>query len=64
MFASIEHPAADKIELITAPGRFSKTPSGPRTAAPELGQHTEEVLLEIGYSWDDIVRLKEEQAII
>jgi len=40
------------------------TPGGPRTAAPELGQHTEEVLLEIGYSWDDIVRMKEEQAII
>jgi len=64
MFTSIEHPAAGKIELITAPGRFSKTPSGPRRAAPELGQHTEEVLLEIGYSWDDIVRLKEEQATI
>ena len=40
------------------------TPGGPITAAPELGQHTEEVLLEIGYNWDDIVRMKEEQAII
>lgn len=64
IFTSIEHPATGKVKLITAPGRFSKVPVGPRTAAPELGQHTEEVLLEIGYTWDDIVRLKEERAII
>ncbi len=64
MFTSIEHPTAGKIKLITAPGKFSKTPGMPRTAAPELGQHTEEILLEIGYTWDDIARLKEEQVII
>ena len=64
VFTSIEHPNAGRVNLITAPGRFSKTPGGPRTAAPELGQHTEEVLIEIGYTWDDILRLKEEQVII
>jgi crotonobetainyl-CoA:carnitine CoA-transferase CaiB-like acyl-CoA transferase len=31
--------------------------------APELGQHTEEVLLELGYSWEDIVKLREEEVI-
>ena len=64
IFTSIEHPHAGKVKLITAPGRFSKTPGGPRSAAPQLGQHTEEVLLEIGYTWDDISRFKEEQVII
>lgn len=64
IFTSIKHPTAGEVKLITAPGRFSKTPGGPRTAAPELGQHTEEVLREIGYTWDDIVRLKAEQIII
>jgi crotonobetainyl-CoA:carnitine CoA-transferase CaiB-like acyl-CoA transferase len=32
-------------------------------AAPELGQHNEEVLLELGYTRDDIVRLKEKEII-
>lgn len=64
IFTSIEHPAVDRIKLITAPGRFSKTPGGPRTAAPELGQNTEEVLIAIGYSWDDILRFKEQKVII
>jgi formyl-CoA transferase len=30
---------------------------------PELGQHTEEVLLEAGYSWEEIERLKDAGAI-
>ena len=32
--------------------------------APEHGQHTEEVLLEHGYSWDEIAALKEQGAIL
>jgi formyl-CoA transferase len=31
--------------------------------APELGQHTEEVLLEAGYSWEEISRLRGSGAI-
>jgi len=27
--------------------------------APETGQHTEEVMLELGYSWEDIARIRE-----
>jgi crotonobetainyl-CoA:carnitine CoA-transferase CaiB-like acyl-CoA transferase len=34
-----------------------------RHAAPELGEHTEEVLLEHGYTWEDIAALKEKGAI-
>jgi crotonobetainyl-CoA:carnitine CoA-transferase CaiB-like acyl-CoA transferase len=35
-------------------------PAGP---TPELGQHTEEVLLELGYDWDAIIELKEAGAV-
>ena len=31
--------------------------------APDLGQHTEEVLLELGLSWDDLAKYKEAGAI-
>ena len=31
--------------------------------APELGQHTEEIMLEAGYSWEDIARVRESGAV-
>jgi crotonobetainyl-CoA:carnitine CoA-transferase CaiB-like acyl-CoA transferase len=39
--------------------RLSKTPAAVRRAAPEFNQHTEEVLLEMGFTWDDITKLKD-----
>ena len=33
-------------------------------AAPEHGQHTEELLLELGYSWEDIIAHKESGAVL
>ena len=62
-FAKISHPAAGDIELVDTPVKFSRTPAGVQGPAPELGQHTEEVLLEAGYTWDDIVKLREEGVI-
>lgn len=47
---------------VTVPGspvRFSATPSRAHAEAPELGQHTEEVLLEAGYTWEQISELSE-----
>jgi crotonobetainyl-CoA:carnitine CoA-transferase CaiB-like acyl-CoA transferase len=42
---------------------MSETPASYRMPAPELGQHTEEVLLEYGFKPEDIVRLKEQGII-
>ncbi len=52
-----------EVSAVLPPVRFSETPAEPGAVAPELGQHTEEVLLEIGYSWDDIVGLRDAGAI-
>lgn len=49
--------------VVRAPVRFSDGSAPPRTDLPELGQHTEEVLLEVGYSWDEIGALAEEGVI-
>jgi len=52
------HPVWGQIELLPAPQKLSETPGTYRTPAPEWGQHTEEVLQDLGYSWDDIQSLK------
>jgi crotonobetainyl-CoA:carnitine CoA-transferase CaiB-like acyl-CoA transferase len=44
-------------QLANAPAEFNETPAIP-ARAPSAGQHTEEVMLELGYSWDDIIELK------
>jgi crotonobetainyl-CoA:carnitine CoA-transferase CaiB-like acyl-CoA transferase len=51
------------IPLVNSPADFYSTPVGPQGPAPELGQHTEEVLLELGYDWDKIIALKDSGAI-
>jgi crotonobetainyl-CoA:carnitine CoA-transferase CaiB-like acyl-CoA transferase len=51
------------IPIVNTPVDFYGTPGGPRGLPPELGQHTEELLLEMGHDWDQIIALKEAGAI-
>ncbi len=63
-FAEVEHPTLGKIRLVTMPVKFHQDPALVRTPAPEKGQHTEEILLDLGYSWEDIVKIKEQEVIL
>ncbi len=59
-----DHPSHGKVKMLGTPVKFSKTPARITSWAPEHGQHTEEVLTEIlGYTWDDIIKLKDEEVI-
>lgn len=58
-----QHPTRGEMTTVGTPIRMSETPLVPGTIAPELGQHTEEVLLEAGYDWDAIADLREAGAI-
>jgi len=62
-FVAYDHPEYGRIEVVANPVILSKAPATVRMPAPEFSQHTEEVLLELGYTWEDIARFKEEGAI-
>jgi len=51
-----------RTRLVAAPIQFDEQPPE-LSPAPELGQHTEEILLELGYDWDVLGRLKASGAI-
>jgi len=63
-FATVQHPARGAYQLVNMPMRFQRTPAGIQGPAPELGQHTELTLLDLGYTWEDIATLKAQGAII
>ncbi len=52
----------DDVPTVGLPVRLSRTPGSLRHLAPELGQHTEEVLLEAGLDWDEISALRDRGA--
>ena len=58
------HPSGGEIKLPGLAVGLSQSPGRPGPPAPELGQHTEEVLLSLGYSWEEIGRLREERVIL
>jgi len=58
-----DHPKAGPIKQLANPIMMSKTPSSVRMPAPEFGQHTEEVLLEYGYTRDDIATFQNDGTI-
>ncbi len=49
--------------LVNTPVKFCQDSASVRAPASELGQHTEEILLDLSYSWKDIARLKEQGVI-
>ena len=48
--------------LVSSPVQFDET-TPTLTPGPDMGQHTEAVLLDLGYTWDDLAALKEAGAI-
>ena len=52
----VPHANFENHRVVGIPVQFSETATKVRTAAPELGQNTEQVLLDLGYDWSDIER--------
>jgi len=58
--AEVAHPRLGRIGLINQPIKLSRTPAKLATATPERGEHTEEVLQELGLERHEIKKLKSE----
>ncbi|OGO49452.1 MAG: hypothetical protein A2148_08220 [Chloroflexi bacterium RBG_16_68_14] len=56
----VDHPTRGRMPVVGVPWHFSETPAQVAATAPELGQHTEEILLDLGYSWEQIEALREQ----
>jgi crotonobetainyl-CoA:carnitine CoA-transferase CaiB-like acyl-CoA transferase len=59
----IDQPEIGRVKMVGNPVQLGDTPLDTTRPAPELGQHTEEVLLEAGLDWDEIAALREAGAI-
>ena len=63
MAAPVDHPTRGPIELVGQPVRFHRTPWRLRTACPEMGEQTDAILADLGYSADEIETLRKRDVL-
>lgn len=64
MVPTTEHPVAGTVQTIGLPIKFESTPGQVATPSPLFGQHTADVLAELGYGDDDIAAMAEKGAVL
>lgn len=63
MVIEVDHPVAGQVQALGLPIKFSHGNGVTRRGAPQYGEHTAEVLKELGYSREDIAALASSQAV-
>lgn len=63
ILSQLQHPLAGTVPSIASPIRYSRTKLIVKKAPPFLGQHTDEILQEVGYSKAAILQLKKKQIV-
>jgi formyl-CoA transferase len=63
MAQSVRHPERGEMRVQGLPATLSRTPGAIRRAAPTHGEHTDEILRELGYSSEDITTLRKEHVV-
>lgn len=54
MIYTAQHPTRGEVKMLSLPVKLQQTPGQPQGPSPKLGQHTEEILLGLGYTANDI----------
>lgn len=63
MHQTVSHPTTDSLEMAGCPMHFSETPAGIKTHPPLLGEHTEEILQQLGFEPEEIEQLSDQEII-
>lgn len=63
MLVEVDHPTAGRIRQTGVPVKFSETPGAIRSAPPALGQHTDSILRELGFTKSEIEGFRREKVI-
>ena len=63
MLLEMDHPTVGKMKTLGFPAKLSRTPGELRLPPPLKGQHTEDVLRELGYNPGEIETLRREKVI-
>ena len=59
----VKHRELGEMRIQRPPATLSRTPASVRTAAPDIGEHTDEILGELGLSAEDIAGLRRDKVV-
>ena len=63
MVVSVDHPTIGEVRLPGIPWKLAATPGSIRRAPPLFGQHSDQILAELGYSASEIAALREDASV-
>ena len=63
MVVELDHPKMGKVKQVGVSIKLSETPGQARTVAPLPGEHTDDILGELGYSGDQVKGLRDSGAV-
>ncbi len=61
--AEVRHPRLGGVRILSQAARLSRTPASVKTPTPDVGQHTDEILAELGYRAEEIAEFRKSKVV-